>query len=69
MNAVIVKNDVGKFYLEKYYFLRWLLSGLVFNIIFYLPIEMDEDECERRRAECINGMTELENQFSFLKER
>lgn len=31
--------------------------------------EMDETECERRRAECIHGMTELENQFSLLKEQ
>lgn len=31
--------------------------------------EMDEDECERRRNECIDNLVDLEKQFSFLKEQ
>jgi len=31
--------------------------------------EMDEAECERRRSECLDDMTDLERQFTFLKEQ
>ena len=31
--------------------------------------EMDEDECERRRNECIENLLDLEKQFSLLREQ
>lgn len=31
--------------------------------------EMDEDECERRRNECIENLVDLERQFSLLKDQ
>lgn len=31
--------------------------------------EMDEGECARRRADCLDDMSELEHQFSFLREK
>lgn len=31
--------------------------------------DMDEEECEHRRAECLDDMVDLERQFSFLKEQ
>lgn len=31
--------------------------------------EMDEDECERRRTECMENLMDLERQFGLLKEQ
>lgn len=31
--------------------------------------EMDEEDCERRRSECVSEMMDLEKQFSELKEK
>ncbi|XP_012256312.1 breast cancer metastasis-suppressor 1-like protein isoform X1 [Athalia rosae] len=31
--------------------------------------EMDEDECERRRTECMENLVDLERQFTLLKEQ
>lgn len=31
--------------------------------------EMDEDECERRRNECMDNLLDLERQFTLLKEQ
>lgn len=31
--------------------------------------EMDEEDYERRRSECLNEMLDLEKQFSELKEK
>lgn len=31
--------------------------------------EMDEDECERRRNECMENLVDLERQFTLLKEQ
>ncbi|CAD6234118.1 GSCOCG00007570001-RA-CDS [Cotesia congregata] len=31
--------------------------------------EMDEDECERRRSECMENLVDLERQFTLLKEQ
>lgn len=30
--------------------------------------ELDEEECERRKTECLDDMADLEKQFSDLKE-
>lgn len=31
--------------------------------------EMDEDECERRRTECLDNLNDLERQFYLLREK
>lgn len=31
--------------------------------------EMDDEDCERRRMECLDEMTTLEKQFTDLKEQ
>lgn len=31
--------------------------------------EMDDEDCERRRGECLNEMLDLEKQFQELKEK
>lgn len=33
------------------------------------PAEMDEEDYERRRSECVHEMLDLEKQFSELKEK
>lgn len=34
-----------------------------------LCAEMDDEDCERRRMECLDEMTTLEKQFTDLKEQ
>lgn len=34
-----------------------------------LCTEMDDEDCERRRMECLDEMTTLEKQFTDLKEQ
>lgn len=36
--------------------------------VFYLQ-EMDEEDCERRRVECLDEMCNLEKQFTDLKDQ
>ena len=33
------------------------------------PPEMDDEDCERRRGECLDEMTDLEKQFHDLKDK
>ena len=40
----------------------------VFLCFFYLQ-EMDEEDCERRRIECLDEMCNLEKQFTDLKDQ
>ena len=35
----------------------------------YFIAELDDEEYERRRTECIDDMSDLEKQFSELKEQ
>lgn len=35
----------------------------------YYALEMDEEDCERRRMECLDEMSNLEKQFTDLKEQ
>lgn len=35
----------------------------------YYILEMDEEDCERRRMECLDEMSNLEKQFTDLKEQ
>lgn len=37
---------------------------------FYnFPSEMDDEDCERRRMECLDEMSDLEKQFMELKDK
>lgn len=37
--------------------------------IFFLFLEMDDEDCERRRMECLDEMSNLEKQFTDLKDQ
>lgn len=39
-----------------------------FNVMFSFS-EMDEEECEKRRAEYVNDLDELDKQFTRLKDQ
>lgn len=41
---------------------EWQLSSVLFA-------EMDEEDCERRRSECVDEMMYLEKEFSEVKEK
>ena len=36
---------------------------------FFFVSEMDEEDCERRRMECLDEMSTLEKQFTDLKDQ
>lgn len=38
-------------------------------VCFCHILEMDEEDCERRRMECLDEMSNLEKQFTDLKEQ
>ena len=40
-------------------FLKWII----------LSSEMDDEDCERRRMECLDEMSNLEKQFTDLKDQ
>jgi len=53
-----------------------LFENKVLGIIFGLNnllgkkfSEMDEEECERRRTECVDNLVDLERQFTLLREQ
>lgn len=37
--------------------------------LFLLFLEMDDEDCERRRMECLDEMSNLEKQFTDLKDQ
>lgn len=37
--------------------------------LFLLLTEMDDEDCERRRMECLDEMSNLEKQFTDLKDQ
>lgn len=41
----------------------------VFSLFLFLCEEMDDEDCERRRGECLDEMLDLEKQFQELKEK
>lgn len=53
------------------------MSDRAFDCLIFLyfityvccTVELDEEECERRRNECVDDMTALERQFVELKEQ
>lgn len=46
-----------------------VMSGLSCVLFFLTGTEMDDEDCERRRMECLDEMTTLEKQFTDLKEQ
>ena len=42
---------------------------LMSNLWLFTWAEMDDEDCERRRMECLDEMTTLEKQFTDLKEQ
>lgn len=45
-------------------------SSLFLIVFFWLHVsEMDEEDCERRRMECLDEMSNLEKQFTDLKDQ
>ena len=40
-----------------------------FSWCVHFITELDEEECEKRREECIDDMADLERQFQQLKEQ
>lgn len=47
-------------------------TPLVLTVSVSLPAryeEMDDEDCERRRGECLDEMLDLEKQFQELKEK
>lgn len=45
------------------------MSRLGAGVNVCVPAEMDDEDCERRRMECLDEMTTLEKQFTDLKEQ
>ena len=37
--------------------------------LFFFLTEMDDEDCERRRMECLDEMSNLEKQFTDLKDQ
>lgn len=54
-NVQTSQKDVGEFFVT-----RWMC---------FSHTEMDDEDCERRRMECLDEMTTLEKQFTDLKEQ
>lgn len=46
---------------------RLILIRLI-SAMLHFP-EMDDEDCERRRTECLDEMSDLEKQFTDLKEQ
>lgn len=44
-----------------------IMCGL--NLLGKKFSEMDEEECERRRTECMDNLVDLERQFTLLREQ
>uniref|UniRef100_A0A674PN82 BRMS1 like transcriptional repressor b n=1 Tax=Takifugu rubripes TaxID=31033 RepID=A0A674PN82_TAKRU len=44
-------------------------TAFPFKVCLYYILEMDEEDCERRRMECLDEMSNLEKQFTDLKEQ
>lgn len=51
------RNEISS-YLVVYYIVN-----------FFLFLEMDDEDCERRRMECLDEMSNLEKQFTDLKDQ
>lgn len=46
-----------------------LFVPLDLQIVSYLSAELDDEDYERRRSECVDEMLDLEKQFSEVKEK
>lgn len=49
---------------EEYIYIFFVTCSMCFSCT-----EMDDEDCERRRMECLDEMTTLEKQFTDLKEQ
>lgn len=47
----------------------WIPGAVTLSRVSVLSAEMDEEDYERRRSECLDEMSDLEKQFSELKEK
>ena len=45
------------------------ITCITYILFPFVYTELDEEECERRRGECLDDMTDLERQFSTLKDQ
>lgn len=44
-------------------------DGVSMAVFLFSDVEMDDEDCERRRMECLDEMTNLEKQFTDLKDQ
>ena len=71
LSSYIIHSVAAKLYL-KLCTLAQTVTVMQLNtmICLNLPItEMDDEDCERRRVECLDEMTTLEKQFGDLKDQ
>lgn len=47
----------------------WNIKLILSLILAFLLTEMDDEDCERRRMECLDEMSNLEKQFTDLKDQ
>ena len=47
----------------------WNIKLILAFIFSFLLTEMDDEDCERRRMECLDEMSNLEKQFTDLKDQ
>lgn len=55
--------------LTRHKMLPFIHSFIFFFLQTSANAEMDDEDCERRRVECIDEMTNLEKQFTDLKDQ
>lgn len=44
-------------------------EAVCFSLFSIVSKEMDDEDCQRRRGECLDEMSDLEKQFHKLKEK
>lgn len=49
--------------------IQFICSRCSKYVTFFLFLEMDDEDCERRRMECLDEMSNLEKQFTDLKDQ
>lgn len=60
-----VINSLGTKY-SVYLVIHYIVQN---KLLFLLFLEMDDEDCERRRMECLDEMSNLEKQFTDLKDQ
>lgn len=65
----------AKYLFFRYHFIASLEASFIHycltsrSVRVFISLEMDEEDCERRRMECLDEMSNLEKQFTDLKEQ